>query len=198
MQEQYGGPISTSTSSLYYVSLAQAIAESPLEEGELWFGSDDSTVQVSRNGGESWDNVSPEGLPEWTTFSGIEVSPHDRGTAYLAANRYRVSDRTTYFYKTTDYGRSWQKIHGRDSRERFRAGDSRGSRPAGIALCGHGNGRLRVIRWGRVLAVASAQPAGGAGTLHARQGQRPGPRNARARLVDHGQPDGAAPANTPR
>ena len=110
MQEQYGGPISTSTSSLYYVSLAQAIAESPLEEGELWFGSDDSTVQVSRNGGESWDNVSPEGLPEWTTFSGIEVSPHDRGTAYLAANRYRVSDRTTYFYKTTDYGRSWQKI----------------------------------------------------------------------------------------
>ena len=110
MQELYGGPITSMASSLYYVSLAQAIAESPLEEGELWFGSDDSTVQVSRNGGESWDNVSPVDLPEWTTISTIDVSPHHRGTAYLAAHRYRVSDRTTYFYKTTDYGRTWQKI----------------------------------------------------------------------------------------
>ena len=110
MQELYGGPITSMASSLYYVSLAQALAESPLEEGELWFGSDDSTVQLSRNGGESWDNVSPVDLPEWTTISTIDVSPHHRGTAYLAAHRYRVSDRTTYFYKTTDYGRTWQKI----------------------------------------------------------------------------------------
>ena len=110
MEGLYGRPITSFTSSLYYVSLAQAIAESPLEEGELWFGSDDSTVQLSRNGGDSWDNVSPVDLPEWTTISTIDVSPHERGTAYLAAHRYRVSDRTTYFYKTTDYGRTWQKI----------------------------------------------------------------------------------------
>ncbi len=110
MQDPYGRPITSFTSSLYHICLAQALSESPLEEGELWFGSDDSTVQVSRNGGETWENVSPIDLPEWTTITTIEVSPHDQGTAYLAAHRYRVADRTPYFYKTTDYGRTWQQI----------------------------------------------------------------------------------------
>lgn len=110
MQKIPGGPITSLASSLFYVSLIRAIAESPLEKGELWVGTDDSTVQVSRNGGKSWDNVSPADLPEWTTITAIDVSPHDRGTAYLAGNRVRVSDRVPYFYKTTDYGRTWHKI----------------------------------------------------------------------------------------
>ena len=110
MQKIPGGPLTTMWSSLYWVSLAQALTESPLEKGELWVGTDDSTVQMTRNGGKTWENVSPKDLSEWTTIQTIEVSPHDRGTAYLAANRYRVSDRTPYFYKTIDYGRTWQKI----------------------------------------------------------------------------------------
>jgi len=105
-----GGPITSIASSLYYVSLIRSIAESRLEKGELWVGTDDSTVQVSRNGGKTWDNISPKDLPEWTTITAIDVSPHDRGTAYLAGERHRVSDRTPYLYKTTDYGRTWQKI----------------------------------------------------------------------------------------
>ena len=105
-----GGPITTVQSSLYYVSLIRTIAESPLEKGELWIGTDDSTVQVSRNGGKAWDNVSPKDLPEWTTITNIDVSPHDRGTVYLAGERHRVSDRAPYLYKTTDYGKTWQKI----------------------------------------------------------------------------------------
>jgi len=110
MEGLYGRPITSFTSSLYHVCLAHAIAESPLERGELWFGSDDSTVQVSRDGGQNWENVSPSDLPEWATIDTIDVSPHDRGTAYLAAHRYKMADRTAYLYKTTDYGRSWQKI----------------------------------------------------------------------------------------
>ena len=110
MQEIPGGPLTTMWSSLYWVSLAQSLAESPLEQGELWVGTDDSTVQMTRDGGKNWENVSPKDLQEWTTISSIEVSPHDRGTAYLAANRYKLSDRAPYFYKTTDYGRTWQKI----------------------------------------------------------------------------------------
>jgi len=110
MQKVAGTPITSMWSSLYWVSLAQALAESPLEKGELWVGTDDSTVQMTRDGGKTWENVSPKELPEWTTISTIEVSPHARGTVYLAAHRYRVSDRAPYFYKTTDYGHTWQKI----------------------------------------------------------------------------------------
>jgi photosystem II stability/assembly factor-like uncharacterized protein len=110
MQKLPGGPFESMWSSLYWVSLAQALAESPLQKGELWAGTDDSTVQMTRDGGKTWENVSPPDLPEWTTIATIEVSPHARGTVYLAAHRYRVSDRTPYFFKTTDYGRTWQKI----------------------------------------------------------------------------------------
>lgn len=110
MQKIPGGPISSMWSSLYWVSLIHSLAESPLQKGELWVGTDDSTVQLSRDDGKTWENVSPPGLPEWTTIATVEVSPHDRGTAYLAAHRYRVSDRTPYLFKTTDYGKTWQKI----------------------------------------------------------------------------------------
>ncbi len=110
MQKIAGGPLHTQSASSYWVSLAQALSESLLEKGELWVGTDDSMVHMTKDGGETWNDVSPKDMPEWTTISTIEVSPHDRGTAYLAANRYKVSDRAPYFYKTTDYGHTWEKI----------------------------------------------------------------------------------------
>ena len=110
MQAIPGMPITTRQSSLFYVSLIRTVAESPIHQGELWIGTDDSTVQVTRNGGKTWDNISPPDFPEWTTITAIDVSRHDRGTAYLAAERHRMSDRAPYLYKTTDYGRTWRKI----------------------------------------------------------------------------------------
>ena len=110
MQKIPGGPITSMWSSLYWVSVIQSIAESPIHKGELWVGTDDSKVQVTKDGGKNWEDISPMGLGEWTTITSIDVSAHDPGTAYIAANRYRVSDRAPYFYKTTDYGHSWQKI----------------------------------------------------------------------------------------
>jgi photosystem II stability/assembly factor-like uncharacterized protein len=110
MQKIPGGPITSMWSSLYWVSLAQSLAESPLRRGELWVGTDDSTVQLTRDDGTTWQDVSPKEFPEWTTIATIDVSSHAPGTAYLAAHRYKVSDRNPYFYKTTDYGRTWQKI----------------------------------------------------------------------------------------
>ncbi len=110
MGEISGGPISSNASSLFHVSLIRTLAESPLQEGELWVGTDDSTVQVSRDGGESWRDVSPPDLPEWTTITAIDVSPHRRGTVYVSGEAHRVSDRTPYLYKTTDYGSTWQRI----------------------------------------------------------------------------------------
>ena len=110
MGEISGGPISSNASSLFHVSLIRVIAESPLKEGELWVGTDDSTVQVSQNGGRNWRNVSPPELPEWTTITAIDVSPHKQGTVYISGERHRVSDRTPYLYKTTDYGDTWKRI----------------------------------------------------------------------------------------
>ena len=110
MQGLYGGPITSFTSSLYHINVAQSLAESPLVKGEIWFGADDGTVQVTRDGGKTWANVSPPDLPDWTTISAIEPSPHARGTAYVAGHGYRVSNRTPYLYKTTDFGKTWRKI----------------------------------------------------------------------------------------
>ncbi len=112
MGEISGGPISSNASSLFHVSLIRTIAESPLQEGELWVGTDDSTVQVSQDSGRNWRDVSPPELPEWTTITAIDVSPHRPGTVYLSGERHRVSDRTPYLYKTTDYGGTWQLITG--------------------------------------------------------------------------------------
>jgi hypothetical protein len=92
------------------VSLIRTIAESPINKGELWVGTDDSKIQLSRNDGQTWDDVGPKDMADWTTITAIDVSAHDPGTAYVAADRLRVSDQTPYFYKTTDYGRTWQKI----------------------------------------------------------------------------------------
>jgi photosystem II stability/assembly factor-like uncharacterized protein len=110
MQELIGRPLTTIESSLYYVSTIRTIAESPLKKGELWISTDDSTVQMSPDGGKTWKNVSPPDLPEWSTILALDVSHHAPGTVYLAAERHRVSDLQPYLYKTTDYGKTWQKI----------------------------------------------------------------------------------------
>jgi hypothetical protein len=65
---------------------------------------------VTRNGGTTWDRVTPPDLPDFARISLIEASPHQNGVAYLAANRYQQGDRKPYFYKTTDFGRRWTAI----------------------------------------------------------------------------------------
>jgi photosystem II stability/assembly factor-like uncharacterized protein len=93
-----------------YYSTIFTIAESRLAKGVLWTGSDDGLVYVSRNGGRDWQNVTPPALQPFTRVNIIEASPHDAGTAYLAANRYQLDDYRPYMFKTTDYGRSWQAM----------------------------------------------------------------------------------------
>jgi len=110
MSDVTGGPITSLGSSLFHTSVIRTVAESPTNEGELWVGTDDSTVQFTKDGGRSWSDVSPKDLPEWTTITAIDVSNHQAGTVYVSGERHRVSDRTPYLYKTTDYGDSWQKI----------------------------------------------------------------------------------------
>jgi photosystem II stability/assembly factor-like uncharacterized protein len=105
-----GGPITKDQTSVEYYGTVFTLAESPVEKGVIWSGSDDGLVHVTRDGGGSWTNVTPKDLPEWTRISIIEASPHRKGTAYLAGNRYQLNDYTPYLYKTSDYGQSWTRI----------------------------------------------------------------------------------------
>lgn len=91
-----------------YGTLAYII-ESPYEKGVIWTGSDDGLVQLTTDGGKNWKNVTPNGLQE-CLINSIEVSPHDKGTAYIATTRYKFNDHTPAIYKTTDYGKTWVKI----------------------------------------------------------------------------------------
>ena len=105
-----GGPITQDNTSVEYYCTIFAAAESPLKEGLLWTGSDDGLVHVSRDGGNSWDNVTPKGMPEWMMINSIEPSHFDEGTCYIAGTKYKSGDFAPYLYKTTDYGKSWTKI----------------------------------------------------------------------------------------
>ncbi|MFQ5689858.1 MAG: glycosyl hydrolase [Gemmatimonadota bacterium] len=84
------------------------IAESPHDPGTLWVGTDDGRVQLTRDGGATWTDVTPPGLGE-AVINQIEVSPHDPATAYIAAHRYKFDDFSPYLFQTTDYGKSWRR-----------------------------------------------------------------------------------------
>ena len=105
-----GGPITKDNTSVEYYGTIFAGAESPTEPGLLWIGSDDGLLHLSRNGGESWTNVTPKGMPEWIMINSIDPSPFDKGTAYVAATMYKWDDFHPYLYRTSDYGQTWTKI----------------------------------------------------------------------------------------
>ncbi|MDH3321847.1 MAG: glycosyl hydrolase, partial [Flavobacteriaceae bacterium] len=105
-----GGPITQDNTSVEYYCTIFAADESPLKEGVLWVGSDDGLIHISKNGGQSWENVTPKGMPEWMMINSIEASNFDEGTCYMAGTRYKMGDFSPYLYKTTDYGKTWKKI----------------------------------------------------------------------------------------
>ena len=105
-----GGPITKDTSGAEIYGTIFAFVESPHQKGVFWAGSDDGLVHISMDSGQTWNNVTPPDLPAWTLVSMIEISPHDPGTAYLAATRYKLDEPKPMLYKTLDYGESWIDI----------------------------------------------------------------------------------------
>jgi photosystem II stability/assembly factor-like uncharacterized protein len=105
-----GGPITHDMNGPEIYATIYTIAPSPLDSMTIWTGSDDGLVYITRDGGRSWKNVTPAGLPPFSRISLIDASPHKAGTAYLAAKRYQLDDRAPYIYRTDDFGRSWTKI----------------------------------------------------------------------------------------
>ena len=107
-----GGPITKDNTSVEYYCTIFAMAESPVTAGVLWVGSDDGLVHMSRDNGKTWSDVTPKALPPWTLINQIDPSPHDAGTAYVAATRYKWDDNRPYAFVTHDYGKSWTSIAG--------------------------------------------------------------------------------------
>ena len=107
-----GGPITKDQNGPEFYGTIFTIAPSRLEKDTIWVGSDDGRVQVTRDGGAHWTDVTPKDMPEFTTVSLIDASPHRPGSAYVAGKRYRLDDRAPYAWRTDDYGQSWTRIVG--------------------------------------------------------------------------------------
>ena len=105
-----GGPMTNEGAGGENYNTLNYIIESSLEKGVLWTGSDCGLVYVTMNGGGNWTNVTPSNLQESMIHS-IELSPHDKATAYISATRYKFNDYASYTYKTNDYGKTWSKIN---------------------------------------------------------------------------------------
>ncbi|HET7790603.1 MAG TPA: glycosyl hydrolase [Gemmatimonadales bacterium] len=105
-----GGPITLDQTTAEYYATIFAIDESPVQAGVIWTGSDDGLLNVTRDGGKTWTNVTPRDFGDFTRVSIIEASHWDAGTAYVAANRYQLEDYAPYIWKTTDYGATWTRL----------------------------------------------------------------------------------------
>ena len=106
-----GGPINRDGAGAEVYATVFALAESPHQPGVIWAGSDDGLLHISRDNGETWDDITPAELPDWSMVSMLELSPHDPATCYLAAIRYKLDDYAPYLFKTTDYGATWTRIN---------------------------------------------------------------------------------------
>jgi hypothetical protein len=106
-----GGPITKDQTGVETYATVFTIAPSYHDPEVIWAGSDDGYVQVTRDGGLNWQNVTPDDAPDFVRINTIEASPHARGKAYVAGIRYLVeNDRTPYVWKTEDYGETWTRI----------------------------------------------------------------------------------------
>ena len=107
-----GGPITQDNTGAEYYANIFAIAESELEEGVIWVGSDDGLIHITKDGGKTWENITPPKKlsPKLNMINSIDPSPFKKGKAYIAATSYKFGDYTPYLYKTEDYGKTWSLI----------------------------------------------------------------------------------------
>ncbi len=109
-QVSSGGPITKDNTGVEVYDTIFSVVESPVQKALIWAGTDDGLVQLTRDGGEHWENVTPKAMPDWGTVSMIEASSREAGTAYLAVERHKLDDFAPYVFKTTDFGKTWTKL----------------------------------------------------------------------------------------
>ncbi len=105
-----GGPITKDNTAVEYYATIFAACESPYEEGLLWAASDDGMINISKDSGENWDDVSPQNAPKHIMWNSVDPDPFVKGGLYVAGTLYKSGDFKPYLYKTKDYGKTWTKI----------------------------------------------------------------------------------------
>jgi photosystem II stability/assembly factor-like uncharacterized protein len=115
-QEESGG-VTVDNSYAEMHTTIYSISESPRDGNTIWVGTDDGNLQVTRDGGKTWNNVvgNVPNLPKASWVSWVEASLHDPATAYAVFDRHTFGDMNPYAFKTTDYGKSWMPIIAADS-----------------------------------------------------------------------------------
>jgi photosystem II stability/assembly factor-like uncharacterized protein len=104
-----GGPFTNEAAGGENYNTLTTLVESQHEEGVLYAGSDDGLIHITKNGGQTWENITPKGLTSGIVNS-IDVSEHDPSTAYVVVMRYKSMDLNSHVFKTTDYGQTWTTI----------------------------------------------------------------------------------------
>ncbi|HEY3811982.1 MAG TPA: hypothetical protein VGL66_02070 [Caulobacteraceae bacterium] len=105
-----GGPLTKDITSVEYYDTIFSVNESPLTKGMLWVGTDDGLVQLTRDDGGHWSNITPKAMPAWGSVDSVEPSHYDADTAYIAVDRHKLDDIQPYAFKTVDGGKSWTPI----------------------------------------------------------------------------------------
>ncbi|MBK9386292.1 MAG: glycosyl hydrolase [Planctomycetes bacterium] len=109
-QQWSGGPITGDLTGVEVYGTIFSIAESTHRAGEIWVGTDDGLVQLTRDGGATWTNVTPKDLPEWGTVESIELSRAHAGTAYVVVDARRLDDPRPHLFRTRDHGQNWERL----------------------------------------------------------------------------------------
>lgn len=118
-QVSSGGPITKDNTSVEYYCTIFTATESSLEKDLLWTGSDDGLINVSKDGGKIWENVTPKDCPKAMMWNCVDIDPFKKGAVYFAGTRYKNDDFTPYLYKTEDYGKTWKRIDNGINRMHF-------------------------------------------------------------------------------
>jgi photosystem II stability/assembly factor-like uncharacterized protein len=108
--ETPSGPTTVENAKQRGMGVVFSIAPSPVKADEIWAGSDTGLLHLTRDGGKSWQDVTPPGLSDWSKIAMIEASRFDAAVAYVAVDRHRLDDQKPHIYRTRDYGKSWQPI----------------------------------------------------------------------------------------
>jgi photosystem II stability/assembly factor-like uncharacterized protein len=109
-QKSSGGPITQDNTGVEVYCTIFTAAESALEKDLLWTGSDDGLINVSKDGGQHWENVTPKDAGKLMMWNCVESDPFKKGKAYFVGTKYKIDDFTPYIFKTEDYGKTWTKI----------------------------------------------------------------------------------------